>query len=220
MGTGGPYGVGNNARILAETFNATPSDTRGVRRFEPVPLGALTLADGTTIPAAGAGNVGRGTIFTNYNGLIWNATADSGDIVAFDVPFPRDGVPMDTDDNRDLVLRVLAMKYDGSGVANDNPDLALTGGLRWHRAGTTALSLTTAPTVTLAAKSGSITGFAWYDLDFGAALAAEAKSILPGDSLQFRLSVNEAVGTNLAVLVRAIEVMWRRGFAAHDENLR
>lgn len=220
MGTGGPYGVGNNARILAETFNATPSDTRGVRRFEAVSLGDLTLADGTTIPAAAAGNVGRGTIFTNYNGLIWNATADTSDIVAFDVPFPRDGVPMDTDDNRDLVLRLLAMKFDTTGSASENPDLALTGALRWHRPGAAALSLTTGPSVTLAAKATGIEGFAWYELDFGAALASEAKSIQPGDSLQFRLSVNEAVGTALAVLVRSIEVMWRRGFAAHDMNLR
>lgn len=221
MGKGGPYGPGHNPRALAETFIAAASlRGRGIRTFLPIPLGAWTLGAGTPPVAATTNIVGVGAIDTDFNGLIWDAGADGSDTVRVVLAMPQDLVPAENESDRDMLLRVLARKHDTTGSASDNADLAFKLAVDWLTPGAAKESLSTDVAGTLGAKHAGEEGFAWYDLDIGAALHTEGKSIYAGDVLQLTLGPNEAVGTALNIDVLATELMLRRDFAARDADYR
>jgi hypothetical protein len=231
--------MGAGGTDLIQAFNKSIAH-EGVMVEQPIPLGSWKLAAGTTIAAAGAGIVGVGAIMTSYNGLIWDPAADTGDAVICDWCTPGDfrGIGgsekyPSKSDGPQLQLLVLARKLDKTGSATDNTDLRLTGDMLWlysnpdetlgARGGDTALnSLTTKATALLDAKAAATTeeAFHWYALDIGARLEAESKTLKPYSAVQIALSVDDTVGTNLAVEVIATAIRYRRHLAIEPKSRR
>lgn len=99
-----------------------------------------------------------------------------------------------------------------------------TGGPTSGAAGAAALSsLTTPATAELAASStgADLSSFALYELDLGARLAAESKTVAVGDMVRLVLGPNEQVGTtDMNMEVLAIALRTRHHFTFNDRTLR
>ena len=232
-----------HGNAAAHNFEAVMNEAervKGVMHEEAIALGAWTLLAGTVVAASGSNVVGMGAIMTNHRGLLWDAGADTGDVVTLNWCTPghfrgiggNDGYPSDTEGPQ-LELLVFARKLDTTGSAADNSDLALTANLKWlysspdeaigARGGDTALnSLTTKASATLDAMAISTVeeAFHWYTLDIGARLEAESKVLKPYSAVEIDLSVDQTVGTALAVEVIGTMLRYRRHAAVTPRKRR
>ena len=230
------FGPASGMNIEQVINESEPRD--GILTDLCVPLGAWTLAAGTVLVATGAGIVGMGASMTSALGMVFNATADTGDIATLCWCTPRDfrecGATVKnpgSSNYSDLQLQVLARKLDTTGSAAENATLALTGDAYWlysnpntatDPADTALNHLTSPAAATLDAKYGAASeeGFKWYTLDIAARLLAETKVIKANSYLQFNLSVSAAVGTALAVEVIGTRICYRRHAAFAERAAR
>lgn len=222
----------NFEQIVNETENVD-----GVLTDLPIPLGAWTLAAGTPFIATTTGIVGAGATNTNMLGLVWNATADTGDIASLNIPLPGNFRSVDgvnfiprTAHWSEFQLQVFARKLDITGSATENATLALTGDMYWQNtdpnvatnpSDTSDNHLTTPASALLSPKTFSqVSTYAWYTLDIGARIQAESKILRKHAACQINLSVSAAVGTALAVEVRATRLRFRTHVALTNRSDR
>lgn len=217
-----------NALNWDQVVNETEA-TDGTLTELPLPLlGALTLGTGLHFAATGAGIVGVGASMTNFMGLVWNATADTGDVAYITGCSPGNMREVGASQRLpgsthipEFQLQVLARKLDTTGSAAENATLALTADMYWLYSdpnliattnNDTALQHLTSPAAaTLDAKAVATAeeSFMWYTLDIGARLQAETKVLKRNSAFQISLSVSAAVGAALAVEVIAAKLRYR-----------
>ncbi len=231
--------MGNAGLNLEEAFNNNVG-ARGIPAVEKFTIKDWELLAGGPLVASTTNIVGFKATMTNEMAMVWDAGADTGDVVSLD--WSTDGFfrgiggdelyPSDNEGPY-LKLKVLARKLDTTGSAGDNTDLRLTGDMFWyhsdpaeavgHRGGDTALkSLTTKATALLDTLAGATTeeAFHWYTLDLGARLEAETKVLKPDSSVRINLSVDDTVGTALNVEVLRTQLWYRRHLAVEPRSRR
>jgi len=171
----------------------------------PVFAANWTLATGLAFAASGAGIVGVGAIELGTNdmrGLIWDAAADATDqaMLCFTLP----GEFSASEDQ--LVISLWMRKFDTTGSATENADLAMAGILTHLGTGDTAGDVETTVSNTLAVMTAATTraAFAKYDFTFS------AKGLAPDEFVQFIVGPNEAVGTALQVHLLGTRVRVKR----------
>lgn len=203
---------------------------RGFMHEFAIPRPAWTLAAGGPLVASTTNIVGFKASMTSMIGMVWDAGADTGDIVSYNGSLPGDFVQIGGDgrypsatDGPQFQLLVYARKLDTTGSAADNADLRLTGDLYWlhsdpdeavgARGGDQALNhLTTKATAlldTLAADSVE-QAYHWYVLDIGARLEAETKVLKPYSAFRLDLAPDDTVGTALNIEVIGTILRYRR----------
>lgn len=196
---------------------------KGWRQDIPIPLSDWTLGTGAVLTTGTTPRLAA--VATNANMLVWAFGDDAADPIQFQFVSPRQ---WDTTKN-DLVLRVWARKKDAA--SDENANLNIQCQMYWYTlpqtsgaAGAAALSsLTTPATAELAASStgADLSSFALYELDLGARLAAESKTVAVGDMVRLVLGPNEQVGTtDMTMEVLAIALRTRHHFTFNDRTLR
>jgi hypothetical protein len=225
---------GSGHPINLEQVANMAESTDGVLTMEPVHLGSMFLPGGLPFPPGVPGNIELAEVMTGLYGPRFDAAADSNDRLLISWPTPDNFREVSAAYKwPELSLWVCALKHDTTGAAADNADLKLTANLVTHFSqrgtaqsgdpGSTApVTLSTAATALLGDPSANTAEehFTWYELDLSARLEAESKSVKPGSAFQIALSVNEAVGADLAVLISGIRIEYRRHFAYSDRSLR
>ena len=215
-------GFGSSPLHLEMAVN-TAEWLNGWRQDIPIPLSDWTLGTGAVLTTGTTPRLA--SVATNANMLVWAFGDDAADPIQFQFVAPRQ---WDTTKN-DLVLRVWARKKDAA--SDENADLNIQCQMYWYTlpqtsgaAGAAALSsLTTPATALLAASStgADLTSFALYELDLGARLAAESKTVAVGDMVRLVLGPNEQVGTtDMNMEVLAIALRTRHHFTFNDRTLR
>lgn len=212
--------MGGSWSLTAERMIHESRPDIGYSEDIPVPLGAWRLDNGLTIPAVGAGIVGWATVATDARVIEWDDTADDGDIIRLSWALPRQfkwrrlQSHMEHADPK-IILQTLCRVADiangGAGGATANTDLALVCQAYWlNDKSTTLYSLSSPVSVVIGANdypNNNIEGFSWRSFDITAAMSDEQLDNLPSlGNMDFTLSPNEAVGTNLAVQVLATRI--------------
>lgn len=215
-------GFGSSPLHLEMAVN-TSEWLNGWRQDIPIPLSDWTLGTGAVLTTGTTPRLA--SVATNANMLVWAFGDDAADPIQFQFVAPRQ---WDTTKN-DLVLRVWARKKDAA--SDENANLNIQCQMYWYTlpqtsgaAGAAALSsLTTPATAELAASStgADLSSFALYELDLGARLAAESKTVAVGDMVRLVLGPNEQVGTtDMNMEVLAIALRTRHHFTFNDRTLR
>lgn len=215
-------GFGSSPLHLEMAVN-TAEWLNGWRQDIPIPLSDWTLGTGAVLTTATTPKLAA--VATNANMLVWAFGDDAADPIQFQFVSPRQ---WDTTKN-DLVLRVWARKKDAA--SDENANLNIQCQMYWYTlpqtsgaAGAAALSsLTTPATAELAASStgADLSSFALYELDLGARLAAESKTVAVGDMVRLVLGPNEQVGTtDMTMEVLAIALRTRHHFTFNNRTLR
>lgn len=196
----------------------------GYRQHIQIPLSDWTLGTGAvlttgTTPALAA-------VATNANLIKWVFGDDAADVIQYQFAAPRQWAV----DKNDLVLRVWARKKDAA--ADENADLKIQCQMYWHSlqqtsggtATAAALSSLTTPAKALLAASSTgadLSSFALYELDLGARLTAESKTIAVGDNVRLVVGPNEQVGsTDMVMEVLALQLRTRLHPTFVDRTLR
>lgn len=119
-----------------------------------------------------------------------------------------------------VAARIAARKVDLTGSATENADLALVVTLLVKPVGEAALTSLGSASFTLPAKTAATATDAYLNYTtpdlLASTSAANLAKITPGATLFFRVGVQEAVGTNLAVRIQHFEAQYLRDIRVQD----
>lgn len=180
-----------------------------------IPIHSWKTGAGLTLPARADGAVGIESVdFGTSQGmdtLTWDDTADATDLAIFQFTLPGQYNPKV--DEMKLYVRV--RKFDTTGSATDNTDLALNAVLRhMDPAAATAVDETAISKV-LPAKIATVTDDSWATLLY----EWTGEGLKPFSDCKIILAPNEAVGTALYIQVRSTLLKFNRHPSYHDRSL-
>lgn len=202
--------------IKSLRYARLPNPKIGVREDFDIPLGAWRL--GTLATITTATEPLYAATLTSYRVISYTAAGAAANNIAYSGTVPRDFVSTAT---KYLKLRIAARKVDSG--ADENPDLGLTCNLIWMTpTSTSLLSLTTPASsgVLAAATDGTTANFAWYTFDLGARLAAESKTLSPGDLFRLSVAPDDTVGTtDMTLQIAGTHLVWERHATYIDRTL-
>jgi hypothetical protein len=216
-------GFGSSPLHLEMAVN-TSEWLNGWRQDIPIPLSDWTLGTGAVLTTGTTPRLSA--VATNANMLVWAFNDDAADPIQFQFVSPRQ---WDTTKN-DLVLRVWARKKDAASGRERQPQHPVPDVLvhpapdqRRRRRGSSLQPDHARDGAELAASStgADLSSFALYELDLGARLAAESKTVAVGDMVRLVLGPNEQVGTtDMNMEVLAIALRTRHHFTFNNRTLR
>lgn len=179
----------------------------GYAKAQAMPIG------GWESVGAGSANITRALADTGTNdllSLVFGASADATSIAAFGTVVPDDYDP------RTDKLRILGRMRKEDLTGTDNADLALTCKMIVLRAGDSVPQAISGTSVVAPAKTSSDALANWTEFEFN----FDGNDIQPGQPLQFNLSVNEAVGTDLALQLNSLRMQYRGSISFNDRDER
>lgn len=191
-----------------ESFVETTEPNGGYPKHWPVPLGAWNVVTDEGDLAFGVCETGTNDIYA-YS---WNATGTTDDLIVL-----AGMIPLDYDPVKDkLVLRYRVRKLDTTGSAGANADLAMTHSLILLGTTDTAPRKPTIANHVLAGKTtdDDLDAFELVEIDLS------GNDIKPGEMFSLAISVNEAVGTALAVNLIGTEFRYWGNASYNDRSLR
>lgn len=176
-------------------------------------------------------------------GLVWDAAADSTDVLVRDWAVPHD-YKRDTGrtgERSKIIVRAKVRKLDTTGSASDNADLELNCQASWHNSsfnsngvesdGDAAINVlasalemrlydgSSTAVLPTDAAADSEAAFRWLSFDVTAGMtSAQLAALLPGTPMTFKLFPNEAIGTDLNLELMDVEVVYTRHLLPADKN--
>lgn len=180
-----------------------------------IPIHSWKTGAGLTMPARADGGVGieAADLGTSqpFDTLTWDDTADASDLAVFQFTLP--GQFNRNVDKIKLYTRV--RKFDTTGSATDNPDLALNAVLRHSAPGSSAAIDETAISKVLPVKTTSAADSAWSTQLY----EWSGEGLKPFSRCKIILAPNEAVGTALYVQLLDSLLKFNRHPSYSDRSL-
>jgi hypothetical protein len=231
---------GGNLESILNIRTAPGAGAGYIKEFVPNQVFLNNNGTLAALGATGAGVVGLGAVGATLTGIGWvfNATADQTKKLIFKGKLPRD-FRLNVERNGDrcaLLARAKVRKVDTTGSATDNTDLRLSCRILWHNDGIvttaqgaategngeTAFNAVTVSSTTLnllpaMVAVGAEESTRWMEWDLGSAMsAAQRNALKPGADYLIEFFPHEAIGTDLAVEMWAVEFLYRGHLIAQD----